>query len=118
MMVMLAPMILPIGTCYTTTFDGNTGEWYIYIDAEEASALDLAKNPIDLDNGPVNIGFDDCCGGTRFGAGVVDEVLILGVALEQEEIEKLYQNGLYAEVLAVEPADKMTTTWADVKVKY
>ena len=103
---------------YTTTFDSNTGEWYIYIDAEEESALDLTKNPIDLDNGPVNIGFDDCCGGTRFGAGAVDEVVILSVALEQEDIEKMYKNGLYAEVLAVEPADKMTTTWADVKVKY
>ena len=33
-------------------------------------------------------------------------------------VEKMYKNGLYAEVLAVEPADKMTTTWADVKVKY
>ncbi|MXY99618.1 LamG domain-containing protein, partial [Candidatus Poribacteria bacterium] len=103
---------------YTTTFDSDTGEWYIYIDAEEESSLDLAKNPIDPDNGPVNIGFDDCCGGTRFGAGTVDEVLILSVALAQEDIEKLYKNGLYAEVLAVEPADKMTTTWADVKVKY
>ncbi len=103
---------------YTTTFDSDTGEWYIYIDAEEESAMDLAKNPIDPDNGPVNIGFDDCCGGTRFGAGVVDEVVILSVALEQEDIEKMYENGLYAEVLAVEPTDKMTTTWADVKVKY
>ena len=73
---------------YTTTFDSDTGEWYIYIDAEEASALDLAKNPIDADSGPVNIGFDDCCGGTRFGLGAVDEVVILSVALEQEDIEK------------------------------
>jgi len=103
---------------YTTTFDSDTGEWYIYIDAEEASALDLAKNPIDPDSGPVNIGFDDCCGGTRYGLGAIDEVVILSVALEQEDIEKMYKNGLYAEVLAVEPADKMTTTWADVKVKY
>ena len=103
---------------YTTTFDSKTGKWAIYIDAEEASTMDIAKNPIDLDTGPANIGFDDCCGGARFGAGAVDEVLILSVALEQEDIEKLYKNGLYAEVLAVEPADKMTTTWADVKVKY
>ena len=103
---------------YTTTYDSDTGEWYIYIDAEEASALDLAKNPIDLDTGPANIGFDDCCGGTRFGLGAVDEVAIFSVALEQEDIEKLYKDGLYFGVLAVEPANKMTTTWADVKVKY
>ena len=102
---------------YTTTFDSNTGEWYIYIDGEEASAMDIAKNPLDPDNGPVYIGNDTCCAG-RFADAVVDEVAIFDVALEPEDIQSLYKNGLYFSVLAVEPADKMTTTWADVKVKY
>ena len=103
---------------YTTTFDSKTGEWFIYIDAEEASAMDIAKNPIDVDNGPVNIGFDDCCGGARYGAATLDEVAIFSVALEQADIEKLYNDGLHFSVLEIEPADKMTTTWANVKVKY
>ena len=103
---------------YTTTYDSDTGEWYIYIDAEEASALDLTKNPIDLDNGPVNIGFDDCCGGNRFGLGAIDEVAIFSVALEEADLQQIYKQGLEFAVLAVEPADKMTTTWANVKVKY
>ena len=103
---------------YTATFDSKTGEWYIYIDAKEASAMDIAKNPLDADNGPVNIGFDDCCGGARFGAVTIDEVAVFSVALAQEDIQKLYKDGLYFAVLAVDPADKMTTTWADVKVKY
>jgi hypothetical protein len=103
---------------YTTTFNSKTGEWYIYIDAKEASAMDINKTPITADNGPVNIGFDDCCGGARFGAATIDEVAIFSVALEPEDIEQLYKNGLYFAVLAVDPADKMTTTWADVKVKY
>ncbi|MDE0424348.1 MAG: LamG domain-containing protein [Candidatus Poribacteria bacterium] len=102
---------------YTTTYDSNTGEWYIYIDGEEASSMDLTKNPIDPDKGPVYIGNDTCCGG-RFADAVVDEVAIFDVALEPEDIQSLYKNGLYFSVLAVEPADKMTTTWADVKVKY
>ena len=102
---------------YTTTFDSDTGEWYIYIDGEEASAMDIAKNPIDPDNGPVYIGNDTCCAG-RFADAVIDEVAIFDVALEPEDIQNLYKNGLYFSVLAVEPADKMTTTWADVKVKY
>ena len=103
---------------YTTTFDSKTGEWYIYIDAKEASAMDINKSPLTADPGPVNIGFDDCCGGARFGAATIDEVAIFSVALEPEDIEQLYKNGLYFAVLAVDPADKMTTTWADVKVKY
>ena len=44
--------------------------------------------------------------------------LVFSVALAQEDIQKLYKDGLYFAVLAVDPADKMTTTWADVKVKY
>ena len=103
---------------YTTTFDSKTGEWYIYIDAKEASSMDIAKNELDADSGPVNIGFDDCCGGARFGAAAIDEVAIFNVALSPDEIEELYDKGLYFAVLKVEPADKMTTTWADVKVKY
>jgi len=102
---------------YTTTFDSKTGEWYIYIDGKEASAMDIAKNPIDADNGPVYIGNDTCCAG-RFADATVDEVVIFSVALAEEDIQKLYKDGLYFAVLAVDPADKITTTWADVKVKY
>ena len=101
---------------YTTTFDSKTGKWAIYIDAEEASTMDIAKNPIDADNGPVNIGFDDCCGGARFGAATIDEVVIFDVALEQADIETMLDGMLTA--LAVDPTDKMATTWADVKIRY
>ncbi|MYC78568.1 LamG domain-containing protein [Candidatus Poribacteria bacterium] len=101
---------------YTTTFDSKTGKWAIYIDAEEASTLDLAKNPIDADSGPVNIGFDDCCGGARFGAVTIDEVVIFDVALEQADIETML-DGMHS-ALAIDPTDKMATTWAGVKTKY
>ena len=103
---------------YTTTFDSKSGEWYIYIDGKVASDMKIAKNPLDADSGPVNIGFDDCCGGARYGAALIDEVIILDVALEEADIQKMHDQGLYLSVLAIEPADKMTTTWADVKVKY
>ena len=103
---------------YTATFDSKTGEWYIYIDGKVASDMNIAKNELDPDNGPINIGFDDCCGGARYGSAVIDEVAIFSVALEEADIQKLYNDGLYFAVLAVEPTDKMTTTWADVKVKY
>lgn len=102
---------------YTTTYDSDSGEWYIYIDGKVESEMDLAKNPIDPDNGPAYIGNDTCCAG-RFADATIDEVVILDVALEEADIQKMYDDGLYLSVLAIEPADKMTTTWADVKVKY
>lgn len=43
---------------YTGTFDGATGEWYIYIDGEEESALECNANPIVEDQGPMFIGSD------------------------------------------------------------
>lgn len=102
---------------YTTTYDSKTGEWYIYIDGEVASDMKLTKNEIDLDSGPVYIGNDTCCAG-RFADATVDEVAIFSVALEEADIQQMYKQGLEFAVLAVEPADKMTTTWANVKVKY
>ena len=102
---------------YTTTYDSKTGEWFIYIDGKEESAMDLTKNPIDADDGPIFIGRDTCCDG-RFGEVIIDEVAIFDVALAEEDIQKLMNDGLYFAVLAVEPANKTTTTWADVKVKY
>ena len=102
---------------YTTTYDSDTGEWYIYIDGKMESDLNLTKNEIDIDNGPVYIGNDTCCAG-RFADATVDEVVIFDVALEEADIQKMYDQGLYLSVLAIEPADKMTTTWANVKIKY
>ena len=60
--------------------------------------------------------FDDCCGGARFGAATIDEVVIFDVALEQADIETML-DGMHA-ALGVDPADKMATTWAEVKIKY
>ncbi len=102
---------------YTGTFDSNTGEWKLYIDGEEKSTLDLDKVPIDEDIGPLYIGNDTCCAG-RFGAGTVDEVAIFNVALSQDEIQSIMKDGLFFSALAVGPAGKLTTTWADVRTQY
>ena len=100
---------------YTTTYDSKTGEWYIYIDGKEESSMDLTKNPIDLDSGPVYIGNDTCCAG-RFADATVDEVVIFDVALEQADIESMV-DGMHA-ALGIDPADKMTITWAEMKIHY
>ena len=102
---------------YTVTYNSETGKWFIYVDAEEKSTLDLNKTPLDADTGPVFIGRDSCCAG-RFGNAIIDEVAIFNVALEQADIETLMKKGLEQSALAVDAAGKMTTTWGKVKTRY
>ena len=100
---------------YTGTYDSATGEWKIYIDGEVASELDLNPDPIIEHAGPMHIGSDG--GGGRFGAGAVDEVFVLSVALGADDIEAIYENG-FEMAMAVGAAGKLVTTWADVKTQY
>ncbi len=100
---------------YTCTFDSETGEWRIYIDGEVESELDLTKAEISLDSGPVNIGVDST-DAARTGLGTVDEVAIFSVALSEDDIQTM-MNG-FEMILAVQPADKLSTTWAGVKTQY
>lgn len=102
---------------YTATWDSVTGEWFIYIDAKEESAMNLDKTPLDADTGAVFIGRDTCCAG-RFGNAVIDEVAMFSVALDQSEIETLMMKGLGNTVADVEAKGKMTTTWGNIKVNY
>ncbi len=100
---------------YTGTYDSATGEWRLYVDAELISELELTKNPIDVDEGPINIGFDDCCGGARFGAVAVDEVAIFDVALPPEDLATMMELGIGQGVLAVDPRQKAVLTWGVLK---
>jgi len=43
---------------YTGTFDSATGEWYLYIDGELESELELNPTPIAPDVGPMYVGND------------------------------------------------------------
>jgi len=103
---------------YTVTFDSTSGEWNIYIDGVAESTMTINTDPIDEDDGPVFIGRDTCCDG-RFGNAIIDEVAIFDVALEAEDIQMLMENGLSATLLtSVKPADKLSTTWANVKQQH
>ena len=48
-------------------------------------------------------------------AGGLDELIILNRALDEAEIKTLM--GGIVEALAVDSADKLSTTWAEIKVK-
>ncbi len=49
--------------------------------------------------------------------GVIDEVAVFNVALEQADIESIMNMGLRETVTAVKPSGKLTTTWAGIKTQ-
>jgi hypothetical protein len=107
-----------------TTVELNT--WYHIFQTYDGSALKLYVNGSEEDSRdfpggiivtkqPVRIG-----GGANPGAaayhtpGIIDEVVIFNVVLEEAEIQAIMNEGL-SSMLAVSEADKLATTWADLK---
>lgn len=114
----VGPDDITVWHMYTCTFNSKTGEWKIWIDGEEKSAMEINKAPIAEDAGPMFIGNDTCCAG-RFGKGTIDEVALFSVALGKDDIQSIMKNGLAPSVLtAVQSVNKISTTWADVKTQF
>ena len=116
--VKLDRMTSPIGIFIPRRLDSATGEWNIYIDGVSESSMTINKDPIDADDGPLFIGRDTCCDG-RFGNAIIDEVAIFNVALGEDDIQMMMDQGLSAMLLTpVETEDKLSTTWGKVKEQY
>lgn len=95
------------------TFDGETRK--AYLDGELAQAVE----------GPGKITYGKPTPTAVIGSasvevprelfnGYVDEIAIFNVALSEEDINEIIDNGLKG-ILAVDPKGKVTTTWADIK---
>lgn len=56
-------------------------------------------------------------GGSLAFIGIVDEVAVFNIALEQEDVQEAFERGLEEALgmTAVFPADKLATTWAAVR---
>ena len=50
----------------------------------------------------------------RYTTGIIDEVLLFNVALDEADMETLMDDGIQS-VTAVEPVDKLATTWGRIK---
>lgn len=50
----------------------------------------------------------------RYTTGIIDEVALFNVALDESDMQSIMNDGL-ATSTAVEAADKLTTTWGNVK---
>jgi hypothetical protein len=92
------------------TVDPDKAVGYVYT---ESDGLDQGSNDIphvEQTVGVLNIGWVDCCGGGRYFAGLIDEVMIYDRALTANDLLQLATSGL-----SVEPAGKLSTTWGSVK---
>ena len=113
-------------------FDGKTSveldTWYHIFQTYDGSALTLYVNGEEEDSQkfpggiivtkqPVRIG-----GGANPGAaayhtpGIIDEVAMFDVALEEEDIQAIMNDG-FSNILAVSLTGKLTTTWSSIKTQ-
>ena len=100
------------------TWDGE--EFGVYMDADQIgdgiTTPNLGRNP--LTDKPVLIGVYLATGQHgqwgEFFAGIIDDVAIFNVALDNDDIETLVTDGLKT-AAAIEPSDKLATIWAAIK---
>ena len=102
------------------TFDGK--EKRIYVDGELDEKIAAPAKVIGAGQaryGFIGIGseaaaFDAATGPTWAFNGLIDEFLLFHRALSEKEVELLAKG--QSNPFAVEPVDKLTTTWANIKV--
>ena len=82
-----------------------------YINGEENKEDNQAAVPGKL--GPARIG--DWDGGDRFWMGYLDELVFFNVALTQEEVTQIMEEG-FEKVLSVQPEGKLATKWSVLKI--
>lgn len=93
---------------FAGTYDSESGDIKLYVDGEEThSGTGTGKCS---DNWGVSAGIGHHKNG-RWYAGLLDEYYIFARALPQDEIMDV-MNGV---LLAVEPEDKLATTWGSIK---
>lgn len=96
---------------FAGTYDSNSSDINIYIDGEETHAAKGGGGKLS-DNWGVTAGIGHHKNG-RWYAGLMDEYYLFGRALSADEIKQVMDG----EFLAVEPSDKLTTTWGNIKTR-
>ena len=91
--------------------DADAGKASIWIDGKMDAEADFnTKDGYGTGEGVFHIArhYD------RYTEGIIDDVAIFNVALEEEDIKFLMDNGVET-AAAVEPVNKLTTTWGRIK---
>ena len=97
------------------TNDGKTASGYV-----NGEQVAKAEKSITFGNRFDLVISDPRDGGDRCFDGVIDEVLVCKAALTENDIKSIMNRGLKSAlgISAVEPLDKLSTTWAAVKSQY
>ncbi len=97
------------------TYDGEVKKLYIdgNVDAEQPTTGLLG-----LTGGDLMIG--GMPGPERPGGGIIDDVAVFNVALTDDDVNNIMDNGLVSVIglTAVSPASKLAATWASIKVQH
>ena len=110
------PVITGDGWHHLAGVIGEDAGLVIYTDGEEVGKQPYAKPSLDADPSRMRIG--DGSGGGHQCEGLLDEVALFNVALEENDIKTIMEDGLESAtgLLAVEPESKLTTIWGKLKI--
>ena len=104
------------------------GEWHhvagtydreflrVYVDGVQSAQKALTTEP-NICNAPFMIGAQPPGGGGPVN-GVIDEVGLFSVALEEEDVKRIVEDGLSFFVTPVEPGGKLCGVWGGLKSAY
>ena len=109
------PVVTGDGWHHLAGVVGEKAGLVIYADGEEVGKQAYAKPSLDADPGRMRIG--DGSNGGHQCEGLLDEVALFNVPLEQDDIKTIMEDGLERAtgLLAVEPENKLATTWGKLK---
>lgn len=79
---------------YVLTYDNATGATVGYLDGQSVFSVSIAAGLRNTTPSAVHAGFDNCCGGTRFGLGATDELAIYGTVLSPARVLAHYNAGI------------------------
>ena len=93
-------------------YDGTEVRFYLDGELDQTQS---GKGTLGSADSALTIGGDAPVGGRSRFVGMIDDVVILDRVLTEAEIEEIKEKG--AAFAAVEPAEKLTTTWGRIKTQ-
>ena len=91
--------------------DAETGKATLWIDGVQENEVDFnADEGYGTGEGVFHIGRHY----NRYTTGIIDEVILFNIALDEADMASIMNDGIES-VTAVEPLNKLTTTWGRIK---
>lgn len=98
---------------FAATYDGS--DMKVYLNGAEIGAAAAENKEISVTDNPMWIGNN---GYQEPFNGIIDEIVLLNVALTADEINAIMTEGVSATPSAVSPSGKMAFTWGNIKADH